>query len=81
MCCVSGVYIESRREHYWTLGADPPENCHLNVKKLPKTMAILLKKNDNFWQFFEKMSRFWLFFDIQIGYFLDGQMTIFDLST
>ena len=21
----------------WYFGTDPPENCHLNVKKLPKT--------------------------------------------
>ena len=32
------------------LCADPPENCHLNVKKLPK--------NDNFCQFFWKNVKF-----------------------
>ena len=28
---------------------DPPENCHLNVKKLPKSWIFW--KNDNFWHF------------------------------
>ena len=34
---------------------DPPENCHLNVKKLPKTFFFKCH-----WQFFwKKMSSFW----------------------
>jgi len=44
------------------LSADPPENCHLNLKngqklafffKLPKiVIGNFVEKNDNFWQFF-----------------------------
>ena len=64
--------------------ADPLENCHLNVKKLPKIwhfsiwkmpkmfifskMAIFWEKNDNFCLFFLKSS-FWQFFDIQMTIF------------
>ena len=36
---------------------DPPENCHLTVKKLPKTF------------FSEKKSSFWQFFDSQMATF------------
>ena len=45
---------------------DPPENCHLTVKKIPKT---LIEKNEKFWQFKKKMSSFWKFFDIQMAIF------------
>ena len=64
-------------------GSDPLENCHLNVKKLPKTchffnknchffqklpMAIFWKK----WQFFTifwKKASFWQCFDTQMAIF------------
>jgi len=36
--------------------SDPPENCHLTVKKLP--MAILLKKITILVNFFEKNVKF-----------------------
>ena len=38
--------------------SDPPENCHLNVKKLPKTsdilkkIAIIFNKIAKFWEIF-----------------------------
>ena len=51
--------------------SDPPENCHLNVKKLPKLdIGNFVEKNDNFClNFLKKMSSFWQFFDIQIANF------------
>ena len=45
--------------------SDPPENCHLNVKKMPKTWH--LKKKSSFGQFFDiqmaiiRMVRPWLY--------------------
>ena len=55
---------------------DPPENCHLTVKKLPKTWLFFQKKlpkifftkiaNGNLWK---KKSSFWQFFDSQIALF------------
>ena len=48
---------------------DPPENCHLNVKKLPKTRHFLKLKKYNFCQFFWKKCRFWQFFDSQMAIF------------
>ena len=50
---------------------DPPENCHLTVKKLP--MAILLKKMTIFVNFFEKNVKFWAIF----WQFFDSKMAIF----
>ena len=46
--------------------SEPPENCHLNVKKLPKTCHFF-NKNCHFskncqWQFFEKNDNFLQFF-------------------
>jgi len=48
------------------LKSDPLENCHLNVKKLPKNLPFLIAKNCHFchynWQFFGKKSEnFWQF--------------------
>jgi len=62
---------------------DHLENCHLNAKKLPKIvifstkllMAILLKKNDNYGNFFEKMSSFLAIFWHSNGNFPEGQLS------
>ena len=52
--------------------SDPPENCHLTVKKLPKTCHFFPKNAKNFhffqknchchWQFFWKKWKFLAFF-------------------
>ena len=34
----------------WSTWPDPWENCHLNVKKLPKKLYIFFKKIDKKWQ-------------------------------
>ena len=48
--------------YFHTVKPDPLENCHLNVKELPKTwLFFFLKAN--------KMSSFWQFFDIQMAIF------------
>ena len=64
--------------------SDPPENCHLNIKKLPIfTKKSVLKKKDNNYQFLKKMSSFCQFFEIQMKVkskfwqFFDIQMAIF----
>ena len=52
--------------------SDPPEYCHLNVKKkIAKNLTFFQKiaKNEHFWHFFEKMSSFWQFFDILMAIF------------
>jgi len=41
--------------------ADPPENCHLTIKKLPKTWYFFPPKMTNFFIFFQKNCH-WHFF-------------------
>ena len=62
---------------------DPPENCHLTVKKLPKfsffskklPMAIFLKKMKIFGNFFRKNVKFLAIFWQSNGNFPEGQVT------
>ena len=57
--------------------SDPPEDCHLTVKKLPKTWHFFKKNATNFHffkkiatgNFFEKNENFWQFFDSQLAIF------------
>jgi len=51
---------------------DPPENCHLNIKKLPKNCPF-------FWQFFWKNGKFWAIFWHSNGNFPDGQILSTDV--
>jgi len=45
-----------------------PFDCQKIAKNLPLPLAIFLKKNENFWQFFGKKC-FWQFFDSQMSIF------------
>ena len=64
--------------------ADSPENCHLNVKKLPKTCHFFQKncqnffsfwkKNENFWHFLGKMSKLLAIFWQSNGNFPESQL-------
>ena len=63
----------------WTqvgIGADPQENCHLNVKKLPKTWHLKKKcqKIQNVGNFFGKNVNFLAFFWQSNGNFPEGQI-------
>ena len=59
------VICEWTEDWFWS---DPQENCHLTVKKLPKTWHFFQKKiakNCHFfcqWQFCWKNDNFWQFF-------------------
>ena len=53
---------------------DPPENCHLNVKKLPKNWHFKNDKKIVFFVFFFKMSSFLQFFWHSNGNFPEGQV-------
>ena len=50
---VSNTLNPVRESQYYISKSDPPENCHLNVKKLPKTLHLFQKN----WQ---KLSFFFL---------------------
>ena len=69
-------------------GSDPPENCHLTGKKLPKSWHFFEKiaKKFHFFKkiangnFFEKKENFWHFFLEKMSsfwQFFDSQMAIF----
>ena len=76
-CCL--LFVWNKCLDMLTVWPDAPENCHLNVKKLPKTWhffskklpkIFILSKNVNFWHFFEKKCQVFLqFFDIQMAIF------------
>ena len=66
--------------------ADPPENCHLTVKKLPKTWLFFKKNCQKFSFFSKKIAIFWkklnflaIFFEKMSSFwqFFDSQMAIF----
>ena len=51
--------------------SDPPENYHLNAKKLLPKIVLFSNENDNFWHFFfeKKCQMFGNFFYIQMVIF------------
>ena len=51
------VVIVVTSRYFWSVhwsSPDPPENCHLNVKKFPKTRHFFQKKNCEKFSFFQK---------------------------
>ena len=59
---------------------DPPENCHLTVKKLPKTWHFYNKIAQNFhffhWQFFWKKWKFLAIFFLKKCQVFDNFLTV-----
>ena len=64
--CHLWAVMGSPLQKRWHFQADPPDNCQLNAKKLPKT-----------WHFFKKLTKIVIFFNkIALGNFVE-KMTIF----
>ena len=57
--------------------ADPPENCHLNVKKSSTKLTFKKKKIDKNFHFFEKNCKIFSFFSKKLRNFFEKKMTIF----
>ena len=77
LSCVYVVICEFIMLFYFSYETGPPENWYLNVKNclfLNIFLAIFLKKNDNFWLFFNV--KFWAIFWHSNGNFSEGQVSI-----